>query len=152
MKTLVTARLSELGIVLPAPIQPLGSYRSVSVVGNQAFVSGLGPFENGKPVVGVVGNDISLDRAQEAARLTMLMILACLHEQCDLDRVKRCTRLTVYVRGNETFTQHPAVANGASNVLLDVFGADLLPARSALGVYTLPMGIPVEIDSVFELE
>lgn len=146
-----TTRLSTLGLVLPQPIAPLGSYRTVSTIGNVAHVSGLGPFENGTPVSGIVGQDMSLERAQHCARLTMLMILACLHEQCGLDRVSRCARLTVYVRAAATFTQHPAVADGASDILLDLFGADRLPARSAIGVHTLPMGIPVEIDSVFEL-
>ncbi|MDN7429368.1 hypothetical protein CFB89_20430 [Burkholderia sp. AU16741] len=151
MPDTTTARLAALGWVLPQPVAPLGSYRTVSVVGNHAHVSGLGPFENGTPVTGIVGEDISIERAQACARLTMLMILACLDERCGLDRVRRCVRLTVYVRASASFVQHPLVANGASDVLLDLFGADGLPARSAIGVHTLPMGIPVEIDSVFEL-
>ncbi|MBW0450971.1 RidA family protein [bacterium M00.F.Ca.ET.228.01.1.1] len=151
MSETTSARLATLGLVLPEPIAPLGSYRTVSIIGNQAHVSGLGPFENGAPVTGVVGEDMSLERAQHCARLTMLMILACLDDHCGLDRVRRCARLTVYVRASASFTQHPKVANGASDLLLDLFGADLLPARSAIGVHTLPMGIPVEIDSVFEL-
>lgn len=145
-------RLSEAGLQLPQPIKPLGSYRTVSVSGNQLYVSGLGPFEDGRPIVGVVGRDLSLERAQEAARLTMLMILACVEQECGLDKIARCSRLTVYVRADESFTQHPQVANGASDVLLTLFGQDNLPARSALGVHTLPMGIPVEIDSIFELK
>ncbi len=148
----VAHRLSFLGIELPAPIEPLGSYRTVSRVGNQLYVSGLGPFENGKPVVGLVGADLSIERAQHAARLTMLMILACVEQACGLDAVERCTRLTVSVRSDAGFTQHPHVANGASDLLLDLFGQDHLPARSALGVHSLPMGIPVEIDSIFELK
>ena len=146
-----TVRLATLGLVLPPPIAPLGSYRTVSIIGNEAHVSGLGPFENGVPVTGIVGEEMSIERAQHCARLTMLMILACLHERCGLDRIRRCARLTVYVRAAASFTQHPKVANGASDVLLDLFGTDLLPARSAIGVHTLPKGIPVEIDSVFEL-
>ncbi len=103
-------------------------------MGNQLYVSGLGPFENGKPVVGLVGADLSIERAQHAARLTMLMILACVDQACGLDAVERCSRLTVYVRADAGFTQHPHVANGASDLLLDLFGQDHLPARSALGV------------------
>ncbi len=132
-------RLSQLGLELPAPINPLGSYRTVSVSGNQLYVSGLGPFENGKPVVGIVGADVSLEAAQHAAQLTMLMILACVNETCGLDKIERCSRLTVYVRAEQSFTQHPKVADGASDLLLDLFGRDKLPARSALGVHTLPM-------------
>ncbi|HVE09220.1 MAG TPA: RidA family protein [Paraburkholderia sp.] len=146
------ARLAQLGLELPAPIKPLGSYQTVSVSGSQLYVSGLGPFENGKPLVGVVGDDMTLEAAQHAARLTMLMILSCVEDAYGLDRIDRCSRLTVYVRAAASFTQHPQVANGASDLLLDLFGRDKLPARSALGVHTLPMGIPVEIDSIFELK
>ncbi|PWK34166.1 RidA family protein [Cupriavidus plantarum] len=145
-------RLSQAGLTLPPPIRPLGSYRTVSVSGKQLYVSGLGPFEDGKPIVGVVGDDMSLEAAQRAAHLTMLMILSCIDEACGLDNVERCSRLTVYVRAAASFTQHPQVANGASDILLTLFGEDKLPARSALGVHTLPMGIPVEIDSIFELK
>lgn len=147
-----SGRLARLGLQLPAPIRPLGSYRTVSVSGNQAYVAGLGPFENGRPLTGIVGDDVSLERAQHAARLTMLMILACVDEACGLEHIERCNRLTVYVRAEPSFTQHPAVANGASDLLRDLFGDENLPARSALGVHTLPMGIPVEIDSIFELK
>ena len=145
-------RLAQLGLQLPTPINPLGSYQTVSVAGSQLYVSGLGPFEDGKPITGIVGGDISLESAQHAARLTMLLILACVDQACGLDNVDRCSRLTVYVRAEQSFTQHPKVANGASDVLLSLFGQSKLPARSALGVYTLPMGIPVEIDSIFELK
>ncbi|WP_109476096.1 RidA family protein [Paraburkholderia sp. C35] len=148
----ISERLARAGLTLPPPIDPLGSYRTVSISGNQLYVSGLGPFEDNKPIVGIVGDDVSLERALHAARLTMLMILACVDQACGLDNIERCSRLTVYVRAEQSFTQHPQVANGASDVLLSLFGQDKLPARSALGVYTLPMGIPVEIDSIFELK
>jgi enamine deaminase RidA (YjgF/YER057c/UK114 family) len=145
-------RLAELGIELPAPIKPLGSYRTVSVSGSHVYVSGLGPFENGKPVIGVVGADISLERAKEAARLTALLILACVNEVCGLEHIERCLRLTVYVRAEASFTDHPQVADGASDLLSSLFGPEKLPARSAIGVHTLPMGIPVEIDAIFKLK
>ncbi|SAK96474.1 endoribonuclease L-PSP [Caballeronia temeraria] len=148
----VAERLARAGIELPAPISPLGSYRTVSISGSHVYVSGLGPFENGKPLVGIVGGDMSLETARHAAHLTMLMILACVDQACGLDNIDRCSRLTVYVRAEQSFTQHPQVANGASDLLLTLFGQDRLPARSALGVHTLPMGIPVEIDSIFELK
>ncbi|OPA98718.1 hypothetical protein BFW87_04945 [Pseudomonas fluorescens] len=148
----VIQRLQQLGIVLPEPINPLGSYKTLSLSGNQLHVSGLGPFENGKPLTGIVGDDLSIEQGQHAARLTLLMILACIEQTYGLDTIQRCVRLTVYVRATQSFTQHPSVANGASDLLLDLFGADQLPARSALGVYSLPMGIPVEIDSVFEVK
>src|SRR5579864_3378892 len=144
--------LAELGLELPAPVGPLGSYQTVVASGDQLFVSGLGAFKDGKPVTGRVGDDLSLADAQEAARLTMLMILACVQEACGLEKIERCLRLTVYVRAKKSFIDHPKVANGASDILLSLFGPDRLPARSAIGVHTLPMGIPVEIDSIFQLK
>jgi enamine deaminase RidA (YjgF/YER057c/UK114 family) len=145
-------RLAKLGMVLPPPIKSLGSNRSVSTSGTSLYVSGLGPFERGRPIVGAVGEDISLEAAQHAARLTMLMTLAYVEQACGIDNVYGCSQLTVYVRAHPSFTRHIEVANGASDLLLTLFGADRLPARSALGVHTLPMGIPVEIDSIFELK
>ena len=143
-------RLKELGFELPAPFPALGSYNLVTTAGEQVFVSGLGPISDGRPVVGLVGDDMTLAEAHDAARTTMLLILASLEHSCGLDNIKRCLRLTVYVRADASFKAHPKVADGASDLLRDLFGADLLPARSALGVASLPMGIPVEIDSIFE--
>lgn len=148
----ITQRLQQLGLALPEPINPLGSYRTFSVIGNQLHVSGLGPFEHGKPLTGIVGDDLSVEQGQHAAQLTMLMILACIDQAYGLEHIQRCIRLTVYVRATQSFTQHPKVANGASDLLQRLFGDEQLPARSALGVYSLPMGIPVEIDSIFELK
>ena len=148
----ISEHLAQLGLELPVTILPLGSYKTVAVLGNQLYVSGLGPFENGKPIIGVVGADISVAEAKRAAQLTMLMILSCIHETHSLDNIERCIRLTVYVRAEQSFRQHPQIADGASDILLALFGEDKLPARSALGVHTLPMGIPVEIDSIFELK
>jgi enamine deaminase RidA (YjgF/YER057c/UK114 family) len=149
---LLSDRLVQLGIQLPPPISPLGSYKTVSISGSQLYVSGLAAFENGRPIVGMVGQDIALDEAHHAARLSMLMILSCIAQAGVLDQVERCTRLTVYVRADPSFTQHPRIADGASDLMLTLFGPDKLPARSAIGVHTLPMGIPVEIDSIFELK
>jgi enamine deaminase RidA (YjgF/YER057c/UK114 family) len=100
----------------------------------------------------LVGGGVSLQEAQHAARLTLLMILACVHQAYGMDNIERCSRLTVYVRADQSFTQHPQVSNGACDLLLALFGQDNLPARSALVVHTLPMGIPVEIDSIVELK
>jgi enamine deaminase RidA (YjgF/YER057c/UK114 family) len=144
--------LEKLGFTLPAPIAPIGTYQTVSRLGTQLYVSGLGPFENGRPVTGIVGAEIDLNRAKHAALLTMMMILSCIEHSYGLDSVLRCARLTVYVRALPDFTEHPQVANGASDLLASLFGAENLPARSALGVSSLPMGIPVEIDSIFELK
>jgi enamine deaminase RidA (YjgF/YER057c/UK114 family) len=151
MNPSLSQRLEQLGLGLPSPMSPLGTYRTVTTYGKLLHVSGLGPIENGAPIAGIVGDDISLEEAQRAAQLTMLMILASIDESHSLENIERCLRLTVYVRGNASFAEHYKVANGASDVLLHLFGRPNLPARSALGVYTLPMGLPVEIDSIFVL-
>ena len=147
----VSERLAQAGLQLPSPINPLGSYRTVSVSGSQLYVSGLGPFENGKPLVGIVGGDMSLAGSVRGP-------------SDDVDdpglrrsgmRARKCREMQPtdsYVRAEQSFTQHPQVANGASDLLLTLFGPSKLPARSALGMHTLPMGIPVEIDSIFELK
>lgn len=143
-------RLHQLGFELPPPFPALGSYSVVTTAGDHVFVSGLGPIKDGEPVIGMVGDDMTLSEAQDAARMTMLLILASLEQSCGLDSITRCLRLTVYVRSEASFRAHPKVADGASDLLRDLFGADVLPARSAIGVSSLPMGIPVEIDSIFE--
>jgi enamine deaminase RidA (YjgF/YER057c/UK114 family) len=152
MSNEIRAKLDKLGLQLPPPIKPLGSYQTLVTQGDQLWVSGLGPFKNGKPVSGIVGQDLSIAEAQEAAQLTMLMILSCIDEHIGLDAIEHCLRLTVYVRADQNFTQHPAVANGATDLLAHLFSEQQLPARSAVGVFSLPMGIPVEIDSVFKLK
>lgn len=148
----ISQRLENAGLVLPEPLNPVGLYKAISHSNGQLFVSGLGPIESGKPITGVVGEHLSIADAQHAARVTMLLILAALEHEYGLENIQCCTRLTVYVRATDTFSRHPEVADGASLVLRDVFGEALLPARSALGVHTLPFGIPVEIDSIFELK
>jgi enamine deaminase RidA (YjgF/YER057c/UK114 family) len=145
-------KLKSRGLHLPQPIDPLGSYKTVCVADNQLYVSGLGPFENGKPLTGIVGQDITLERAQHASRLTMLMILASVEKAVGLDSIDYCSRLTIYIRAVQDFIEHPKVANGASDLLAGLFDNPTLPARSAIGVHTLPMGIPVEIDSIFQLK
>ena len=144
--------LRQLGFQLPKPFPAIGSYNVVTFAGEQVFVSGLGPIKDGKPIMGLVGDDMTLDEAQEAARMTMLLILASLEQACGLDRIARCLRLTIYVRAIASFQAHPKVADGASDLLRDVFGPAMLPARSAIGVHSLPMGIPVEIDSIFAMQ
>ncbi|MFY1664066.1 RidA family protein [Pseudomonas sp. Pseu.R1] len=148
----VLERLKTAGLVLPPALPVKGLYHSVVETHGELYVSGLGPIVDGKPLTGIVGKDVNLTQAKYAARVTALLILAALEEYCGLQNVLRCTRLTVYVRAEENFIRHPEVADGASEVFKDVFGENLLPARSAIGVYTLPFAIPVEIDSIFQLK
>ncbi|WP_296185822.1 RidA family protein [Pseudomonas sp. UBA1879] len=148
----ILERLEKAGLVLPPALPAKGLYHSVVETNGELYVSGLGPIVDGKPLTGVVGQDIDLPNAKHAARITALLILAAVEQYCGLQNILRCTRMTVYVKADERFVRHPEVADGASEVLRDVFGENLLPARSAIGVYTLPFAIPVEIDSVFQLK
>ena len=147
-------RLNELEINLPS-IPPLaGIYKPVKKVGNLLYVSGQGPTENGVPlVVGKVGKERTVKEGQYAARLCVLNALSNLHEYLgDLNRIKSVVKLLVFVSSAEGFDRQPEVANGASQLLADIFGQEQgVGARSAIGTNELPGGITVEIEFIFEV-
>ena len=150
----IDARLKELGIVLPVPPAPVASYVPYVVSGNLVTVSGqvtLGP--NGLEYVGKVGADISLDDGKAAARLCAINVIAQVKAACgsDLDRVKRCVRVGVFVNAVADYTQHPEVANGASDLFMAVFGDAGKHARAAVGAGSLPRGVACEVEAVFEI-
>ncbi len=148
-------RLIELGHELPAPNPAVGSYVGAVTVGNIVFVSGHGPYREGGFVYrGKLGREVDVPTGQAAAQLTILNLLASLKEEIgELDRVRRVVKLLVLVNSDPEFGEQPKVANGASDLLLEVFGPERGPhARSAIGMGALPFGIPVEIEGIFELE
>jgi enamine deaminase RidA (YjgF/YER057c/UK114 family) len=150
----VEARLKELGITLPAPPAPVASYVPSVVSGNLVFVSGqitLTP--DGLKYVGTVGKDLSADDGKEAARLCAVNLVAQVKAACggDLDRVRRCVKLTVFVNASADFRQHPEVANGASDLLVEIFGEAGKHARAALGAGSLPRGVACEVEGIFEI-
>jgi len=147
------ARLRELGWVLPKPPTPLGNYLEVHRVGSLLFVSGTIPAEDGKlQFAGRLGKDLTIEQGQEAARLAALNSLAIVHQHLgDLDRVK-VVKLIVLMVTTETFTEHPAVGDGASNVFAQLFGPESGHVRVVYGVQSMPLGAPVMVDSVFEVE
>lgn len=149
----IEERLAELGIELPPPPAPLASYVPVVVAGGLAFVAGQGAIVDGKPLhTGHVGADVTIEQAQEAARIAALQALAALKAELgSLDRIRRIASLTVYVSSAPGFTQQPQVANGASDLLVEVFGEAGRHARAAVGVPELPIGIPVEVSVVVEV-
>ena len=150
----VDARLSELGIELADPAAPAANYVPYVVTGNLVFISGQVPVdETGLPYRGKVGDKVSQDDAVKAARLCGLNILAALRQACDgdLDHVTRCVKLGGFVNGTPEFDQHPAVINGCSDLMVDVFGDAGKHARFALGASNLPFDVAVEIDAVFEI-
>lgn len=145
----IEGRLAELGIVLPQPAAPVASYVPVVVAGGLAHVSGQLPFIDGKLILGRLGQDVDLDLGARAARACGLMILAQLNAELgSLDRVERIVKLGAFVNSDPRFTDQPKVANGASELMTEVFGEAGRHARSAVGVPVLPLGAAVEVDAI----
>ena len=145
----VAARLAELGIVLPAAAAPVAAYVPVVVAGNLAHVSGQLPFVGGQLVTGRLGEDVSFEQGIAAARACGLMVLAQLAAALgSLDRVERIVKLGAFVNSTADFTDQPKVANGASELMAEVFGEAGRHARSAVGVPVLPLGAAVEVDAI----
>jgi enamine deaminase RidA (YjgF/YER057c/UK114 family) len=148
------ARLEELGYPVPDENPPAATYVRAVGVGDILFVSGHGPYKDGEYIYrGKLGRDLDVPTGQEAARLTIVNLLASVKAQIGgLDRVKRIVKLLVLVNSDPEFTEQHLVANGASDLLVEVFGREVgSHARSAIGVPTLPMGISVEIEGVFQI-
>ena len=146
------AKLQELGIDLPEVSAPLASYVPVMVHGNTAFVSGQLPFIDGELVVGTLGKDVEMDRAVAAARACGLMILAQLRAELgSLDRVAGIVKLGAFVASTDHFIEQHKVANGASDLMAQLFGDAGKHARAAVGVPSLPLGAAVEVDAIVAL-
>jgi enamine deaminase RidA (YjgF/YER057c/UK114 family) len=150
----IEEKLVQMGLPLPQPGPPAGNYIGAVRVGNLLFVSGHGPRrQDGAFITGKVGRELSTERAYEAARVVMLNCLASVKQAIgDLDRVKRVVKLLGMVNCTEDFTEHPRVINGASDLLVALYGEAGRHARSAVGMQQLPMNIAVEIEMVVEVE
>lgn len=149
----IEARLTELGITLPAAAAPVASYTPVVVEGGLAYVSGQLPFVDGELVTGRLGDDVSLEDGMAAARACGLMIIAQLKAAgIDLDDVKRVVKLGAFVCCTGDYTDQPKVANGASDLMQEVFGEAGRHARAAVGVPALPLGAAVEVDAIIALK
>lgn len=150
----IDARLKELGIELPQATAPVANYVPYTVAGNLVVVSGQVTLWGGKvEYVGKLGREIGVEDGQKAARLCALNILTHLKTACggDLDRVKRVVRLGGFVNCTPDFTDQPQVVNGASNLMVEVFGDAGRHARAAVGVASLPLGVAVEVEAMFEI-
>lgn len=150
----IESRLKELGIQLPAPNAPVANYVPYVVSGKLVFISGqvtIAP--DGIKYVGKLGAEISLEDGKAAARLCAVNLLAQLKAACggDLDRVTRCVKLGVFVNATADFTQHPEVGNGASDLIVAALGDAGKHSRAATGAGSLPRGVAVEVDGVFEI-
>jgi enamine deaminase RidA (YjgF/YER057c/UK114 family) len=143
-------RLTQLGIILPVPAAPVAAYVPTVEAGGMLYVSGQLPFKDGHLQVGRAGDDRSIEFAQDAARLCGLMVLAQAKAALgSLDRVERVVKLNIFVTSDPRFTDQPKVGNGASELMVEVFGDAGKHARAAVGVAALPMGAVVEVDAVF---
>jgi enamine deaminase RidA (YjgF/YER057c/UK114 family) len=151
----IDTRLAELGITLPVPAKPVANYVGWVRTGNLVFTAGQVSFKDGKiEYLGKVGKDYGLEEAQRAARLCALNVIAQIKEACDgdLDRVKRIVKLVGFVNAVPDFADHPKVVNGASDVMVEVFGDKGKHARSAVGSGSLPVNVAVEVEAVVEIE
>src|SRR5438552_10337067 len=147
-------RIQELHLTLPSPPKPVAKYKTAVLAGNMLYFSGNGPIKpDGKMILGRVGADLTLEQGKEAARVVGLAILSTVRNTLrSLDKVKRLIKTLGMVNSTADFKDHPAVINGFSELMAEIFGEDAgVGARSAVGMSSLPSNIPVEIECVFEV-
>mgnify|MGYP001232831141 FL=1 len=147
-------KLQQLGLTLPKPQNPAANYVPVVRTGNLLFLSGVGPIQgNGTKTSGKLGEDLDISEGYKAAQTVGINLLSRLKAELgDLDKVKRIVKLLAMVNATPDFTDHPAVANGCSDLMIKVFGERGHHARSAVGMSSLPFNIPVEIEMIVETE
>ena len=151
---MIEQKLKELNLELPDAPKPVAAYIPAKQTGNLVFTAGQLPMVNGELISkGLLGQDVEIDEASKAARICTLNALAAIKGVIgDLDRIKQIVRVVGYVASVPTFTQQPAVVNGASELLLDIFGENGKHARSAVGMAVLPLNASVEIELTVEVE
>ena len=151
----IDAKLKELGIEVPEPAAPVANYVPFVAVGKLVFISGQVPLVDGKPqYIGKVGTTFSVEEGQQAARICAINLIAQMRAAAggDLDKIKRVVRLGGFVNSTPDFTQQPSVVNGASDVMVEVFGDKGKHCRTAVSAGALPLDVAVEVDAVIELE
>ena len=149
----VYENLKSLGISLPEGLAAAGLYKPVNQTGNLLFVSGQGSVDNGVSITGRVGIDLSVEEAQRAARASGINTLSALQDYLgDLNKIKKCVKILGFVAGADDFTEQAKVINGCSQLFIDVFGENGRHARSAIGTNSLPLGLTVEVESIWEIE
>ena len=148
------SRLLELGLVLPKPPIPLGNYVEVNQVGSLLFLSGTLPIVDRKlAFTGRLGENLSVEQGREAARLAALNALALAQEHLgNLDRIKKLVKLKVLMVTSEQFAEHASVGDGASNLFAQLFGPETGHVRVVYGVQSMPLGAPVMVETVFDVE
>ena len=147
-------KIQELKIQLPEAKPPVGSYVATKIVGNLLFISGqISIAENGELIKGKIGKDLSTEQGYDAAKRCGLSIVAQAKVACggDLSKIKSCIKLTGFVNSTDDFTEQPKVINGASDLIANIFGDAGMHTRAAVSTNSLPLGVSVEVDAIFEL-
>ena len=146
--------IKKLNIKLPNPADPVGSYVATKITGKLLFISGqISMDAEGNLIKGKLGNDLDVNSGYEAAKRCSLSITAQAKKACDgnLSKIKSCIKLTGFVNSNEEFIEQPKVINGASDLIASVFGNSGMHTRAAISANSLPLGVAVEVDAIFEL-
>ena len=147
-------KIKELKIVLPEAKPPVGNYVATKILGKMLFVSGqISIDENGQLIKGKIGKDLDAEAGYKAAKRCALSIIAQVKKACDndLSKIKSCIKLTGFVNSTDDFTDQPKVINGASDLIASIFGDAGMHARAAVSTNSLPLGVSVEVDAIFEL-
>ena len=147
-------KIKELDIDLPKAADPVGSYVAFKIVNKLLYISGqLSIDHNGKLIKGTLGNDVSVEEGYEAAKRCALNIVSQAKKACneDLSKIKSCIKLTGFVNSTNDFIDQPKVINGASDLIASIFGNDGMHTRAAVSTNSLPLGVAVEVDAIFEL-
>ena len=147
-------KIQELKIKLPEAKPPVGSYVATKITGNLLFISGqISIAENGELIKGKIGKELSTEQGYDAAKRCGLSIVAQAKVACngDLSKIKSCIKLTGFVNSTEEFTEQPKVINGASDLIATIFGDAGMHTRAAVSTNSLPLGVSVEVDAIFEL-
>ena len=146
--------LEKLKIKLPEPKEPVGNYVATKISGKMLYVSGqISIDQNGKLIKGKIGKDLDTEAGYDAAKRCALSIIAQVKKACDndLSKVKSCIKLTGFVNSTDDFTEQPKVINGASDLIASIFGEIGMHTRAAVSTNSLPLGVSVEVDAIFEL-
>jgi len=147
-------KIKELNIKLPEAKPPVGAYVATKIVGGLLFISGqISISDNGKLITGKIGKDLSTEDGYQAAKRCGLSIISQAKEACkgDLSKIKSCIKLTGFVNSTEDFIEQPKVINGASDLIVSIFGDAGMHTRAAVSTNSLPLGVSVEVDAIFEL-
>ena len=150
----IEEKIKSLNINLPQPKAPVGSYVATKIVGKLLYISGqISIDENSKLITGKIGKDLNLEEGYRAAERCGLSIISQVKKACegDLSKVKSCIKLTGFVNSTDDYTEQPKVINGASDLIASIFGDAGMHTRAAVSTNSLPLGVSVEVDAIFEL-